>query len=230
MNAEFDHYIKDYRKNLDNSLSLSGESSTFFAEYKALKLKEWLPGKDLMQQNILDFGCGDGLMTSFVSKHFPLASVYGVDPSPGSIEVAQQNFPTLKFSINYDQKPDLDFEDNTFDIVFAAGAFHHIPFERHLGYMQEINRVLKKDGAFVMFELNPLNPVTSHIFKNNPIDQNAFMLKSSYAKSLCKNVFNNKKVTIKFYGFFPGFLGFLRPSEKFLTKIPLGGLFGTIVK
>lgn len=229
MKAEFDHYIKNYRENLDASLSLSGETSYFFADYKALKLKEWLSKRVLMDQKILDFGCGDGLMTSLVGKYFPHAHLYGVDPSPESITVAQNNYPALHFSANYDEKPDLDFPDKTFDIIFAAGAFHHIPFDRHQGYLREILRILKIDGAFVMFELNPWNPFTKHIFKNNPIDQNATMMKSTYAYGLCKKVFHTRKISTKFYCFFPKFLNALRPTEKFLTKIPFGGLYATLV-
>ena len=40
---EFDNYIKNYRQNLNQSLALSGETSGFFALYKAKKLREWLP-------------------------------------------------------------------------------------------------------------------------------------------------------------------------------------------
>ena len=43
MNHEFDKYINNYRENLDKSLSISGETSDFFAKYKAKKLLEWFP-------------------------------------------------------------------------------------------------------------------------------------------------------------------------------------------
>ena len=34
MSAEFDKYAKNYRTTLDKPLALTGESSSFFAEYK----------------------------------------------------------------------------------------------------------------------------------------------------------------------------------------------------
>lgn len=89
---EFDQYAKQYRELLDKNLWLSGESSTFFAEYKALKLKEWLPELVKTPITILDFGCGDGLMTSFIASLFPTATVFGVDPSSESIEVARMAY------------------------------------------------------------------------------------------------------------------------------------------
>lgn len=229
MNAEFDCYIKDYRKNLDKSLALSGESSSYFAHYKAAKLKEWLPTRVAKVQSILDFGCGDGMMTSFVADFFPLAKVYGIDPSPDSIHVAQKSYPKLHFSVNYDEKPDINFPNGMFDIVFAAGAFHHIPFDRHDGYAKEIFRVLKPDGCFVMFELNPFNPLTVRTFKRNPIDQNATMLAPKYARNFLRTLMPQGIIETKFYCFYPSILKYLRWSERFMTKIPCGALYATIV-
>jgi ubiquinone/menaquinone biosynthesis C-methylase UbiE len=230
LKAEFDLYIKDYRSDLDNLLKLTGETSSFFAEYKALKLKEWLGQKALTAKTILDFGCGDGLMTYFVSKYLPHATVYGVDPSPDSVKVAQENYPNLKLTVNYDEKPDLDFHDAHFDIVFAAGAFHHIPFKNHEGYLKEIFRVLKPDGSFVMFELNPLNPLTQLTFRRSPVEANAKMLLPSYGKRMLQKHKDNRSISRKFYFFFPRFLRWLRPLEKFLTKIPFGGLYAVVIK
>jgi ubiquinone/menaquinone biosynthesis C-methylase UbiE len=230
MKAEFDCYIQDYRKNLDKSLALSGESSTYFAQYKAAKLKEWLPNKRVKAEKILDFGCGDGMMTSFVADFFPKAVVYGVDPSPESIKVAQETYPKLMFSTNYDEKPDLGFADGTFDIIFAAGAFHHIPFDRHDGYAKEIYRILKPSGYFVMFELNPYNPLTVRTFKRNPIDQHATMLTPPYAKKFLKHSLGNDQTNIKFYCFYPHVFRCLRFTERFMTKIPFGALYAAIVK
>lgn len=230
MSTEFDCYIKNYRKNLDQSLSLSGESSAYFAEYKALKLKEWLPGKFFQNQKILDFGCGDGLMTYFVSRCFPSSVVYGVDPSPKSIKSAQEQFAAINFSVNYEQKADLAFEDNTFDIVFSAGTFHHITFDCHKGYLQEIFRVLKPHGCFVMFELNPFNPLTVWTFKRNPIDKYATMLYPSYARKVISGVLSESILTTKYYCFYPHVVKYLRWTERFMTKIPMGALYAVIAQ
>lgn len=223
---EFDNYIENYRKNCDNALSISGESSAFFAEYKALKLKEWFPEYKTKKCSILDFGCGDGLMTSFVKSNFNHAALYGVDPSPESIKTAQQNFPGIIFSANSENTSDLNFDKNTFDLIFSAGTFHHIPFEKHQGYLDEIFRILKPGGSFILFELNPLNPLTVITFKRNPIDYNATMMTPWYSYSLCKKF--SKKCSTKFYCFYPNFLRKLRFSEKFMTKIPFGALYAII--
>ena len=226
MNAEFDKFAQNYTKDLDHNLSLTGENSTFWARYKAKKLHKWLPFYfQGIPKNILDFGCGTGVMTHEVQKLFQKSKIYGVDPSKESITIAQKQCPTINFNTSND---DLTlFKTNEFDVIFCAGVFHHIPLNQHKHYTQELYRILKKDGVLIMFELNPFNPGTTYIFNRNPIDHNAHMLKPTYGKNLFSKF---GKTTCLFYGFFPHFLRFLRPLEPYITKIPLGGLYAIILK
>jgi ubiquinone/menaquinone biosynthesis C-methylase UbiE len=221
---EFDQYAKNYRENLDKNLWLSGESSTFFAEYKAQKLKQWLPELANKPITILDFGCGDGVMTSFVQAVFPQATVVGADPSSESIEVARMAYEKITFQVSDTR---VDMPDQHFDLIFAAGAFHHIPFNEHEHYRQEVMRLLKPGGIFVMFELNPYNPLTVWTFKHNPIDQNATMMRPGYSYKLLRPA---GSVTTKFYCFFPHALRKLRFFEPYLTKVPVGALYACVVK
>jgi ubiquinone/menaquinone biosynthesis C-methylase UbiE len=220
---EFDNYIKNYRSDCDKYVGLSGENSTYFAEYKAKKLYEWLPTYHNQSFKMLDFGCGDGVMTSYAKQCFPKADVVGVDPSAKSIDCAKELHTNITF-----QETDgrtLNFEDGSFDVIYAAGAFHHIPFEDHEMHMKEVYRVLKPGGHFVMFELNSLNPLTVYTFNRNPIDQNATMMNPRYGLNLVKK---HAQAQIKFYCFFPKFLGALRGLEPFMTKIPFGALYAVI--
>lgn len=226
MKHEFDKFAKDYRTTHTTPLQLTGDSSTFFAKYKAEKLAEWLPTIFTgTPTSILDFGCGDGLMTHFVKQEFPTALVHGVDPSSESIKIAQEQYPELTFHVSGATLP--FFNNEHFDVIYAAGVFHHIPFELHTHFIQELNRILKPGGILVIFELNPLNPGTQYIFKNTPMDADATMLTPWYTQKLVKAY---GKPTLKFYAFFPHFLKKLRCMEKFLTKLPLGGLYASLVK
>ena len=69
MRAEFDNYIEKYRENNNKYITLSGEDSKFFAEFRSTKLYE-ITQRMKRISSTLDFGCGDGLMTSFISKLF----------------------------------------------------------------------------------------------------------------------------------------------------------------
>lgn len=227
MKQEFDQYIEGYRSNCDQFLRLSGEPSAYFAEYKAQKLAEWLSSHVPSPAKILDFGCGDGTMTHSVKNHFPKAELFGVDPSPKSIEEAQRNFNGITFSVNSDEYPQLDFKTYFFDLIFSAGVFHHIPFQNHDGYLQELIRILKPGGYLVIFELNPLNPLTVFTFKRNPIDRYAKMMSPSYTKHLTQKYGKSKT---KFYCFYPKIFGWLRPTEPYLTKVPFGALYATLTQ
>ncbi len=222
--TEFDNYIDNYRENLNVHCAPTGESFDYFITLKAHKLKEWLSRYNIQNPStILDFGCGDGAMTAAVKNLFPNSTCFGVDPSPESIEVAHKNYVNISFSISHEKIP---FEDNTFDVIYAAGVFHHIPFEMHHHYKKECMRVLKPQGFLIVFELNPINPGTRYIFNRNPIDQNATMLTPWYAKKLFYPYYKE----LIFYCFFPNILRILRPLEKYLTKAPLGGLYGIIAQ
>lgn len=227
MKQEFDHYIDGYRSNCDKALSISGESSAFFAEYKAKKLAEWFPDYASSEVSLLDFGCGDGLMTYFVKNAFKNASVYGVDPSPKSVEEAKSQFSGIEFCLSSDQHSHLDFKNESFDLIFSAGVFHHIPFAMHQSYISELIRILKPNGHLVIFELNPLNPLTTLTFKRNPIDRHAKMMWPWYTSRLEKKY---GKTTTKFYCFYPKFLSWLRKTEPFMTKVPFGALYASIVQ
>lgn len=230
---EFDNHIKNYRQNLNKTLALSGETSDFFAKLKAKKLLEWFPHLAQKPTTILDYGCGDGTMSSYVQQNFPIATVYGIDPSSESIAHAQRKFPHINFSTLRDDT--ISFVPGTFDLVYAAGVFHHIPFKKHEYYLAQIIKMLKPGGLFVLFELNPYNPLTRLTFRRCPIDKDATMLSPRYAKKLLKSSGLNPPVegckpkTI-YYCFFPSFLKKLRPLEKFLKKFPLGALYASIIK
>ncbi len=223
MNHEFDQFATQYRQEQTKYLSPTGENSHYFAQLKAKKLKTWAAHYKIYNpQNILDFGCGDGLMSYEVKKIFKISQVFGIDPSYQSINIAQKNAPDCIFYASEDVLT--LFKNEMFDIIYCAGVFHHIPFDQHDYYIQNLYQILKPGGILVLFELNPLNPGTQYIFNGHPMEKNATMLTPWYAKKITKLFY---KETV-FYCFFPKFLNFLRPIEKWLSKLPFGGLYGTI--
>lgn len=228
MKNEFDHYIDHYRENNDNALWLSGETSAYFAAYKAEKLAVWYRNLHTQPLAILDFGCGDGIMLNEVHKHFPRAAAYGLDPSAESIAVAKKNFPAFAFDANDGNSTTLNFDNDFFDIIFSAGTFHHIPFTMHHDYITELMRILKPRRSLIIFELNPLNPLTVYTFKKNPIDRNAHMLSPWYTSQMVRTL--GFKGATRFICFFPRVVRWLRFCEPLLTKVPFGALYATIIK
>ena len=222
---EFDTFITDYRTNQDQHVALSGESGAFFAQYKIQKLYEWFPAYRHKPISILDFGCGDGLMTELTLKAIPQAEAFGIDPSAKSIEEAQRNFKAPHFF--WFDGATAPFANNSMDLIFAAGVFHHIPFEQHKTCIDEIFRVLKPGGSFVLFELNPFNPLTQLTFRRSPVDRNATMLFPHYARKI---VAAHGSAQTKYYCFFPRFARKLRFLEPYMAWFGLGALYAVIIK
>lgn len=225
MKAEFDQFANLYRKNLDNDLSLTGGTSGFFAQYKAQKLHEFTHKELPHPKNILDFGCGDGLMTKEIHSFFPKSEVYGVDPSPEILKLAQNNCPKVTFKTS-DKKLNL-FDNKKFDLIFSAMVFHHIPFDEHEHYLKEITSILSPGGLFVIFELNPFNPMAQYIINTASIDVNARILMPWYTKKLMQPY---GTVKTRYCAFIPPIFKFLLPLENYITQIPLGAFVVTILR
>lgn len=222
--VEFDEFVDDYRSKQDGHLWLTGESSEYFARYKVYKLATWITHLLNQNNNILDFGCGDGLMSYYLAYYFNNSTITGVDISETSINIAKKLYPKLTFLTI---KTYLPFQDKSFDIICAAGVFHHIPFDQHAFWISELFRVLKPNGRLVLFELNPCNPGTQYIFRTHPMEKNAKMLWPWYTKNLVKSY---GLAVNKYFCFFPGWLKILRDLESRLENWCLfGGLYATIL-
>ena len=222
--AEFDFYIENYRKEQDKHLWMTGDDSEYFARYKVHKLAAWNTHLLSRKNKILDFGCGDGLMSYYLAHYFNQSEVFGADISADSIEQAREMCPNVTFEV-IDQG--LPYDDSYFDIVCAAGVFHHIPFSEHQHWIAELIRVTKPNGLIILFELNPLNPGTQYIFRNHPMEKNAKMLWPWYTKKLLAQV---GKPLNQYLCYFPSWLSWFRFLEPFLeTWCIFGGLYASSV-
>lgn len=95
-------------------------------------------------RRVLDLGGGSG----YFSGPFAVcgAKVYCLDSSAVSLSATQKPItPVLGNML------DLPFRDNSFDIVLARGALHHVPEELDR-VMDEATRILKPGGAFLAEE------------------------------------------------------------------------------
>ena len=59
--------------------------------------------------------------------------------------------------------------DAKFDLVIASCVFHHIPPQDRQMAIRYCYSRLKEGGHFIIFEHNPINPVTRHLVKNCPV-------------------------------------------------------------
>lgn len=222
MAAEFDQYAKDYRALHNENLKITGFDSLHFVDVKVNWLANYEKNEPL---RLLDLGCGDGYTAEYMYKKFPLWKVEAIEVSQESIDVAKlKHAPNTNFQW-FDGKH-VPFADESFDVIFIACIFHHVPLNEHFDLMNEAKRVLKKGGRLYLFEHNPYNSGTQYLVRTCVFDGTAHLLTAAHFTKLFKQ--QNWNINfVKYLSFLPGWK-WIRPLlkiEKYLSWLPFGGQY-----
>ncbi len=108
----------------------------------------------------LDFGCGQGWYAQEMSGHG--MEVHGVDLSSSQVKMARDHATASGADVHYCSYngSQLPYRDSVFDFVYCINVIHHIVDPQTRGtVLNEIQRVLKKDGLFIMHEINTDNVI-----------------------------------------------------------------------
>ncbi|MCQ4045737.1 class I SAM-dependent DNA methyltransferase [Streptantibioticus rubrisoli] len=95
---------------------------------------------------VADVGCGTGRVTAHL--HGLGVSVFGIDLSPGMVEVARRTHPGLRFEVG--SMLDLDLPDGSLGGLMAWYSTIHIPEERLPEVFAEFHRVLAPGGHVLL--------------------------------------------------------------------------------
>ena len=226
--AEFDKFADEYHSLHQQNIRVTGEKPEYFAEYKIRDLRRVVNSLGANSENILDFGMGIGNSIPFLSEYFQNSNLHGVDVSEKSLAIASEKYGSLGDFQVFDGKT-TTYSDETFDVVFSAGVFHHVPFSEHSDLVCEVFRTLKHGGIFMIYEHNPFNPLTRHAVNTCPFDENAVLLKPNRVRHLFHEV-GMVVARKEFRVFFPSILKLLRPLEKCLIWFPLGAQYFVVGK
>ncbi len=101
--------------------------------------------------SVLDLSCSDGKFLSKLHSTSPDLKLYGIDIAEEDILKAKEDLPFGSFSKQNVDK--LDFQDNTFDLVFSILSLHHYDSPR--GFFNEASRILKPSGVLYLSDLIP---------------------------------------------------------------------------
>lgn len=216
----------EYDQMLNEGLKYSGEDKIFFLKGRIDDLRARLPEK-FQPQSILDFGCGIGDATKYLSDSYPHATVTGTDLAQAAILHAAERYASNK-NIRFVNLNDLQGE-RLFDLVYVNGVFHHIEKKLRQGVVERIFTLLKPGGYFALFENNPWNPGTQLVMHKIPFDRDAVTLNYVETKSLLLAA-GFTTLPARFLFYFPKPLSLLRPLEKFLTGLPLGAQYYVLGK
>ncbi|MCC6805890.1 MAG: class I SAM-dependent methyltransferase [Deltaproteobacteria bacterium] len=209
--TKFDDYARGYEDIVTGSVTASGESAEYFSRYKLDCMKRLgLP----QGEPVLDYGCGVGGLLTLLGEHFE--QVHGFDPSKESLAVAARRTPTATLHHEAAVLP-----AQYFSAAVLSNVLHHVPPADRVELVRRIGRSLKPGGKLVIFEHNPLNPLTQRVVRSCPFDDDAILLWPwSYQRMLSSAGLG--RIRRDFIVFFPKFLAALRPLESKLGWLPLG--------
>jgi len=224
--AEFDKSARNYEALFRPWLKIAGASREYFARSRVNWLSLLLREQEFVPRRVMDFGCGTGMSLSLLADVFNAEEVTGLDTSEESLAVAREAVGSrpvrLATPASYLPQQDLD-------LVFCNGVFHHIPVEEQARAMNYVYRCLRPGGMFAMWENNPWNPVHAFAMKCSEIDENAVPLPPPGSRRLVQAQ-RFRLIRTDYLFFFPGYLGWLQPLEKWLTKMPLGAQYQVLAR
>ncbi len=100
------------------------------------------------QSRILDFGVGWGRMIRCFVREVDSANLYGVDVNDKFLTAARQTGVRANLH-KITPRGRFDYEDGTFDVVYAYSVFTHLPKDIQELWLCEIHRVLRPGGVLV---------------------------------------------------------------------------------
>ena len=209
----FDQFASNYRDVLDGSVG----SAAYFADGKAAWIARQVGAG--FSGRILDFGCGVGLLAEALARHLPTAQLTGFDVSAESLAAAPV---ALHQRVRFTSDPAEMGQDH--DLAVVSNVLHHVPPAQRDGILADLATRLAPGGKLLIFEHNPLNPVTRVVVARCPFDDDAILLWPKEALTRLGRV--GLQVRPRAYvAFFPKPLAVLRGLEARLGWCPLGAQY-----
>ena len=106
-------------------LFINGRSYNFFNKiylnwiYKKLKIKR-------LYGDILEFGCGVGETTKFISHKYGFKKLIAIDYDKSQLMIAKDNVKKKNVTFQKGDASSLRFKDSSFDFVVESDTLHHM--------------------------------------------------------------------------------------------------------
>ena len=227
MDQVFQKYTDNYSDTIQRAIRFSGQKHSYFIESKAREIcrvtQKYLGQVD--KCTILDVGCGVGLIDKYLSQKFK--KVYGLDMVYAPLKLASENARNF-CCVHYNGRQ-MPFAENTFDVSFAACAFHHSKPEDWQEIISGMYRVTKPGGLCFIFEHNPYNPLTIKVVKSLEMDKDANLLTMTQSKKVL-NQGKFKLLEQQFIFFIPIENKIVQFLENHLGWCPLGAQYFLVGK
>ncbi len=101
--------------------------------------------------NVLELGSGKGFNSLTLAQKNPDASFKGIDISKTHLDYANRKAKEVSnLSFEYGDFQNINYDDNTFDIVFGIEAVCYS--EDMVQLLKEVHRILKVGGKFIVYD------------------------------------------------------------------------------
>jgi demethylmenaquinone methyltransferase/2-methoxy-6-polyprenyl-1,4-benzoquinol methylase/phosphoethanolamine N-methyltransferase len=110
-------------------------------------------------EEVLDVGCGTGVLALLLESRAGGGRVHGIDASREMIAVAREKATRARRDVDFRVAAveALPFADASFDLVTASLMLHHLPDDAKRRGLTEVRRVLRLGGRFVAVDFVALS-------------------------------------------------------------------------
>jgi SAM-dependent methyltransferase len=225
---KFDRYACRYTAGMENPVKrLVGRDADQFINVKVRWLLRHLAEARGVPSSVrlLDYGCGTGAMLRALQRRRFPGTLVGCDASAGMLEEAARGWgadpmPPLHL-MEHGRVP---VPDASFDVVVISAVLHHTAPDERKSLLSDAIRVVVPGGRLVVFEHNPLNPVTRWVVRRTAIDQDAVLVYAPEVRRLLASLGLTALLT-RFMMFVPPRLEWLSALEHRIGRVPLGGQY-----
>ena len=210
-----------YEQQVEDAIRFGRREHAFFLAAKAEALL------DLVERRLpsgapvlaLDVGCGDGRLDAMLER---LGELHGVDVSQDMVAAAAANAPRGRFQVADGTR--LPFVDGTFDLTFTVCALHHVEPPERLSYIRELARVTRTGGLVVVFEHNPVNPLTRLVVRRCAFDEGVELVGRRSLRRLVQETGLTVEET-RYILLFPWTRAPFSQLERWLAPVPAGAQY-----
>ena len=222
----FDVYVDSYDDTLNHALAVTGSGKDYFCRERLAWFQQCLLAHGEQPRCGMDYGCGSGSTTQAMASMLALEEAIGVDVAPKTIAKAREQYGAsgVRFAtLNEEMRSD------KFDVVYCNGVFHHISKLERPEAVAYIYGCLRPGGVFAFWENNPWSPAARYVMSRCAFDEDAQMVAPHEARRLLRDA-GFEILSTDFLFIFPEFLGALRPLERRVRKLPIGGQYQVLAR
>jgi demethylmenaquinone methyltransferase/2-methoxy-6-polyprenyl-1,4-benzoquinol methylase len=150
-------------------------------------LQEFVPMFGLKKgQRILDVGTGTGILIPYLQQEVgSKGHITAIDYAEKMIKVCKSKYKqvsNIDFLVN--KIEEIVFSSNSFDAVICFGVFPHL--ENKLRALNQINRILKKDGRLIIAHALSSKEILAHHKNSSPVVAQDTLPKKTEMRKLLK--------------------------------------------